>query len=382
MSLSPRPRTRVAPGAIVAGVFVVAVLLLLALVAATGTNLGSALQAIVGSMFPPEAATDRGQQIRDLYNVVFLFAAAIFVVVEALIVWSVVRYRRRDGDDELPAQTHGNNLAETLWTVIPTIIVAYLFFISWQTLNTVDAVSQQPGLQVRATAGQFQWTFEYLAEDGETVEFRQQAPTGAEGGLFLPVGEPVLVRLNSPDVIHAFYVPRFLFKRDVVPGRENVFEFTLKPEEEGQTFRGQCAELCGTGHLIMTFDVHALSRADFDAWLEEAKASAEPSEGPAASLPPDAPVADVNAQEIAFDTDRLEAKAGQPFAIHFANNDPPGQIHDIDIRDASGQTLRDVDTIDGGEEADYVYEPLDAGEYQFICSIHPIPGMTGTLTVK
>ena len=74
-------------------------------------------------------------------TIVFVIAAAIFFVVEGLIVWTVIRYRRKPGDDELPPQTHGHNLAEVIWTVVPTIIVIFLFFISWQTLNTVEARS-------------------------------------------------------------------------------------------------------------------------------------------------------------------------------------------------------------------------------------------------
>lgn len=380
--MSLRSSTRPAPGLIVAAVFVVAVLLVLGLAAATGTDVRGAAQAALDSMFPPKAATEQGQDIRDLYNIVFFFAAAIFIVVEALIIWTVVRYRRRPGDDELPAQTHGNNLAETLWTVIPTIIVAYLFFVSWQTLNKVDAISEKPALQVRAVAAQFQWTFEYLADDGTTIEYKQLVPTGDKGGLFLPVDEPVLIQLDSPDVIHAFYVPRFLFKRDVVPGQTNTFEFRINADEAGQTFRGQCAELCGIGHHIMTFDVHAMTRADFDAWLAKAKESAQPPAAPSGSAPPAAETLDVHAKDVAFDTHDLTVQANQPFAINFDNQDGPSVPHDIDIRDANGETIEDTPTIEGGQKTTYNYRPLEAGKYTFICSIHPIPAMTGTLTVQ
>ena len=99
---------------------------------------------IWNSFFPPEAKTVEGVQIRNLYDFVFGFAVVIFVVVEGLIIWSVIRYRRRPGDDELPPQTHGNNLAEVTWTVVPTIIVIILFFASWQTLNSVEATSTRP----------------------------------------------------------------------------------------------------------------------------------------------------------------------------------------------------------------------------------------------
>jgi mono/diheme cytochrome c family protein/plastocyanin len=103
---------------------------------------------------------------------------------------------------------------------------------------------------------------------------------------------------------------------------------------------------------------------------------------PAPSVPPDAVTLEMTASGIAFLTKSLEAPAGQSFAIEFINQDPPGVIHDVDIRETDGTTVvQDQPTIDGGETATYVYEPLEAGEYVFICSIHPIPAMTGTLTV-
>ena len=96
--------------------------------------------AVWRSFFPPDARSVQGQHIRNLYDIVFVIAAVIFFVVEGLIVWTVVRYRRKPGDDDLPPQTHGNNLAEIIWTIVPTVIVIFLFVISWQTLNTVEAV--------------------------------------------------------------------------------------------------------------------------------------------------------------------------------------------------------------------------------------------------
>ena len=185
----------------------------------------------------------------------------MFVVVEGLIVWSILRYRRRPTDVDLPPQTHGNNMVEVLWTLIPTVIVLYLFAISWQTLNNVDYTSvangQKPDIQIRVLAGQFRWQFEYLDANGNHVA-TQKTASGAGGGMVVPVGKKVYVTLRSSDVIHAWYVPRFLFKRDVVPGQENHFEFTVDPAEVGQTFHGQCAELCGIGHNGMQFSVVAM----------------------------------------------------------------------------------------------------------------------------
>ena len=232
-------------------------------------------QRIVDGLFPPEAVTDRGASIRELYTTIFLIAVVIFFIVEGLIVWSVIRYRRRPTDEDLPPQTHGNNIAEIVWTVVPTVIVAFMFVVSWQTLNVVEATSPNPETRIRAIAGQFQWSFDYLDEDGETVLFSQLLPIGDDGGMAVPAGRTVLLSLESPDVIHAFYVPQFLFKRDVVPGRINTFEFTVGAEHAGQTFRGQCAELCGAGHRAMLFDVHAMEASAFDTWLADRIANAE-----------------------------------------------------------------------------------------------------------
>jgi cytochrome c oxidase subunit 2 len=371
--MSSTPRKRPAPDALVAGV-VVAILAAL-VVAVFLTGWGS-------SLYPPDAATSQGREIRGLYDIVFAFAVAIFVVVEGLIIWSVLRYRRKPGDDGLPAQTHGNNLVEVIWTLVPTAIVLFLFVISWQTLNSVDAVSAQPDIRIHAIAGQFQWQFEYLDAGGRKVA-TQLAPgyntdTG-QGGMAVPVGRSVQVTLDSPDVIHAFYVPKFLFKRDVVPGQTNRFEFTVDEKEAGQVFRGQCAELCGTGHRSMLFNVIALSPADYDAWLQALIARTNATPGP---LPSSGAVLNVVAKDIAFDTKTLEVAANTPFAIAFQNQDPAGVTHDVDIRDAGGSVLANQEPINGGTSANYSYEGLPSGTYTFICSIHPVPSMTGTLTVK
>jgi len=187
-------------------------------------------------------------------------------VVEGLIVWSILRYRRKPGDTELPAQTHGNNTVEIIWTLIPTVIVLYLFAISWNSLNTVDAISAQPEIRIHALASQFQWQFEYLDASGKKVATQTIPLQSDGGGMAVPVGKNVLVTLDSADVIHAFYVPRFLFKRDVVPGQHNQFQFTVDPSEatDGNpaVFRGQCAELCGVGHRTMLFNVIGMTQKD------------------------------------------------------------------------------------------------------------------------
>ncbi len=282
--MSMPPRSRTGSGPLVAGLITIAVVLVTVGVLAAA---GITPQRAWDSFFPvggETPVTDRAIATRALYDIVFYIAVVIFLVVEAMIVFTVVRYRRKPGDDTLPPQIHGNNLVEVIWTVIPTVIVLVLFVMSWQTLNTVEA-KPPSDVHVRAVAARYQWRFDYTDTTGKTVLFSQALPVGADGGMVLPVGKPITVTLKADDVIHAFYVPKFLFKRDAVPGKENVFSFTV---EEAGTYRGQCAELCGAFHGSMLFDVHAIPAAEFDAWLaaQIEKAAALPTPSPSASANP------------------------------------------------------------------------------------------------
>lgn len=365
--MSTSPRKRPASEAVVAGGVVVLLIAIVGLVFFSGA--GSAL-------YPPKPATVQAEDVSKLYDIVFAIAVAIFLIVEGLIVWSILRYRRRPTDVDLPAQTHGNNLVEALWTLIPTVIVLYLFAISWQTLNTVDAESGHPDVQIHVIAGQFQWQFEYLDANGKHV-VTQTKPAGDGGGMAVPVGKKVYVTLSSGDVIHAWYVPRFLFKRDVIPGQTNHFEFTVDPSEAGQTFHGQCAELCGAGHRVMLFNVIAMTQADYDAWLAKLVVDANATPAPA---PSGAATLNLGALNIAFDAKELTAPANAPFVIAFTNKDPASITHDVQIKDSTGAVVQTQDTIPGGSSVNYQYKPLAAGTYTFFCSIHS--NMTGTLKVQ
>ncbi len=377
MSMPSRPRT--GSGTLVAVLIIVAItVVVIGVLAAAGVTPQSAWN----SFFPVDngtPATDRGGATKQLYDIVFYIAAAIFVLVEGMIVFTVFRYRRKPEDDTLPAQTHGNNLVEVIWTAIPTAIVLFLFALTWQTLNTVEAKTPTD-LNVRAVAARFQWRFDYLdGPDGPNAKilFSQLLPVGEDGGLVLPVGKPVHITLTSPDVIHAFYVPKFLFKRDVVPGKTNAFDFTV---DEPGTYRGQCAELCGPFHGSMVFEVHALPQADFQAWLDKEIAAASATPTPAPSGEAAGPVVEAAAQNVEFTTPALSAPADTPFSIHFANLDVAGVPHDIEIKDASGAVVFEGKVIDGGQEITYAVPALAAGTYPFVCTIHA--NMTGTLTVQ
>lgn len=372
--MSMPPRSRTGSGPLVAGLIIlVTIVVLVAVLAASGIT----PQRLLDSFYPVGGATpgtEQGKATRSLYDVVFAIGAIVFVLVEAAIVFTVFRYRRKPGDDELPPQIHGNNLVEVIWTAIPTAIVLFLFVMSWQTLNKVDATVQEQ-LHVRAVAARYQWQFDYLDTSGNTV-FSQALPVGETGGLVLPVGEPILVSLKSMDVIHAFYVPKFLFKRDVIPGRENSFDFTI---DEPGTYRGQCAELCGPFHGSMVFEVHALTQADFTTWyqqqLDKAKATPTPIPSGAAT----GPVVELGARNTAFSTTTLQAPANTAFTLHFTNSDA-GVPHNVVIRNSTGAAVFTGALVTGPADTGYAVPALKAGTYTFACTVHP--NMTGTLTVQ
>ena len=380
MSRTPGARTMSRTGlALVALAVLIGVAVVVAL--ASGFDVARTLTALVDSFFPPTAVTEQGAAIRELYVIVFIIAAVVFFLVEGLIIWTALRYRRRPGDDELPAQTHGNMVAEIVWTVVPTLIVAFLFVISWQTLNVVEARTATPDTRIRAVAAQFQWTFQYLDENDQIV-YTEFVPAGDAGGMVVPAGRTIRLELTSPDVIHAFYVPQFLFKRDVLPGPDhvNVFDFKVNAADAGQTFRGQCAELCGAGHRVMTFDVHAKTPAEFDAWLAQKIEQANATPPPQPSGGPGAAGVRIEAKDVLFVQTTATAPADQPLKIEFANEDD-AIPHNIEIQDAGGASIFRGDIFNGVATRTYDIPALAPGSYPFICSVHPTT-MIGTLTVE
>jgi cytochrome c oxidase subunit 2 len=343
------------------------------------------------SLYPPDPVTEQGRDIHALYNIVFLFAAAIFVAVEVALVYLVLRYRRRH-DETLPEQTHGHTGAEVLWTLIPFVIVAFLFVISWQALGRVQAdPGQAAGVRVKVTGFQWCWKFEYRDDAGATIATVEVPARNSAGQncrdesglppmLVVPVGERIRLQLHSVDVIHAFYVPQFLSKLDVVPqgtneARDNIFDFT--PTQIGE-FRGQCAEFCGLAHADMQFVVSVRSAADYQAWLTEMGNRPSPS-APGSPPPPGAALQLSASTAVSFEQNQLTAPAGVPFVIHFENKQA-GVPHNVWIKDASGTDLFQGPDVQGGQAADYNVPASAAGTYTFYCHIHP--NMTGTLEVR
>lgn len=240
-----------------------------------GRLAGLGLLAATATGCLPAAVTDEGRQVTGLYTAFMAIAAVVVVVVLGLATFAILRYRRRGDDDTLPRQVHGNLRYEAVWTAIPLLTIVGLLVATVLVLNTFEAaVRASNPVEIRVTGFRWGWRFEYPA-DGITVE-----GIGAPGPeVWVPVDEPVRITLTGADVIHAFFVPQFLFKRDAIPGRENQFGFTV--DEPGR-YGGQCAEFCGIYHSKMPFTVVAVPRAEFDAWV---RANAGRSPGLATPVP-------------------------------------------------------------------------------------------------
>jgi cytochrome c oxidase subunit II len=178
----------------------------------------------------------------------------------------VVRYRRRG--DELPEQTHGNNTLELIWTLIPTVIVLALFWVTLQAQDRVVEPASRPALTVDVTAFQWSWRFRYEESGAEVVGGAGNVPE-----LVVPVGQPVRIRLRSADVVHSFYVPQTLFKRQAIPGITNEFDLTF---EKVGIYHGQCTQFCGLAHADMVFRVRVVSQGEFQSWTANATRSGSP----------------------------------------------------------------------------------------------------------
>ncbi|MGH3796339.1 MAG: aa3-type cytochrome oxidase subunit II [Pseudonocardiaceae bacterium] len=238
----------------------------------------------------PQGITPQAERTRDLWIWATLAALVIGAIVFGLIMWTIAFHRKRS--DDMPRQTQYNLPLEIVYTVIPFVIVAVLFYFTATTQDYVNAKAPNPDVRVKVVAFQWNWEFQYLQDkpgaDGKHAVMRTQAgtPISTVGSsttipiLVLPTKRLVQYEIESADVIHSFFVPEFLFKRDVFPRPEknntdNVFQNTI---ERTGAFVGRCAELCGTYHSMMNFEVRALPGDLFDRYLQF-RASTNPRTG-------------------------------------------------------------------------------------------------------
>jgi cytochrome c oxidase subunit II len=213
----------------------------------------------------PDPKSTEGESIYSLWQGFFIASIFVALLVWGLIVYSVVRYRRRD--DEIPSQKPYNIPVEVVYTTAPVLIVAVLFGFSVATEGNVTGLDDDPAVRIEVVGFQWSWQFVY-PDEGIIVT----GEPGEPPEMVIPLDQPTQLELVSTDVNHAFWVPDFLSKRDLIPGVENAI--TVTPTEVG-SYVGRCAEFCGLDHWRMYFSVRVVPQDEYDAWLDEQRAGGD-----------------------------------------------------------------------------------------------------------
>ena len=248
----------------------------MAVVAAAVLLLTGCSQQVQRGWMPGDSAgpgvTDETARITSLWVGSWIAALAVGVLTWGLIIWCMAAYRRRKDDVGLPPQIRYNVPLEVLYTVVPVFMVAVLFYFTARDQTVIEEETGAEDLvHINVVGKQWSWDFNYVDEDvysaGTQVPLDgTNAPEELIPTLYLPVDQRVEILLTSRDVIHSFWVVDFLYKKDVVPGRENMIELT--PQEEG-VYVGKCAELCGEFHSEMLFNVEVVSAERFDEEMDK-----------------------------------------------------------------------------------------------------------------
>ena len=205
-------------------------------------------------------AGPNAEKADNLWDITFLIAAVIFVIVEGLLVYALVKFRHKPGREA--AQFHGNTKLEIVLTLVPALILMGLLIPS---IVTIFDIAHKPegSLEITVTGRQYWWQYDYDDFDFATAN-----------ELHIPIDQPVHLTFKGADVIHSYWIPRLTGTQDIVPGREN--ELTFSASEPGR-YMGQCKEFCGLSHANMRLIVFAHEPADFQTWVSEQQKPAAPS---------------------------------------------------------------------------------------------------------
>lgn len=202
----------------------------------------------------PEAASTQAIPIDNMFDVHFWLISFLFSLIMVFMLYAALIFKRKEGDDEPGPYVHGHTGLEILWTVLPVIVV--LGFGYWGVTVLNDLTAEVPGeMTVKVYGQQWSWQFEYPEQENITSPI-----------LVLPVDQPILLDMESRDVLHSFWIPEFRVKQDLVPQTTTYLRIT--PSEEGE-YKLRCAEICGFDHSNMLADVRVVSQSEFDAWVEE-----------------------------------------------------------------------------------------------------------------
>ena len=214
------------------------------------------------------------QKPDDLFMFVFWIAVVVFVLVQGLIIYTSVKFRRREGDDTLPVQTHGNTKLEIVWTVIPALILAGIAVPTIQMIFDLD--EEPPGALTVEVIGH-RWWWEYRYPDYGIITANE---------LVIPEDTPIRLEMRAEEggaadrgVLHSYWIPKLGGKQDVIPGR--VVTLNIQADEPGR-YLGQCAEYCGLSHANMRNRAVVYDQAGFEEWVA---AQQQPAAEPAAGSP-------------------------------------------------------------------------------------------------
>ncbi len=241
----------------------------------------------------PEPATDRAVYTLSLWQGAWIAALAVGVLVWGLILYAAFKFHRKKGDG-VPNQVRYHLPMEILYTFVPFVIVGVLFYFTVRDQNKILSTAGPEPHAVTVVGQQWSWTFNYFEEDKIGAVVYDEGNPSRLPELWLPIDQKVGITLHSPDVAHSFFVPAFLFKMDVLPGKDNYYQFT--PTKLG-TFQGKCAEMCGAYHSRMLFVVRVVTPAQYEAHLEVLKAKGQI--GPSLGGERSHTVAGMGTQEIA-----------------------------------------------------------------------------------
>jgi cytochrome c oxidase subunit 2 len=240
--------------------FVIVAILVLVVAALTYIGLDAA------GLMPVEASA-QAASIDWLWNLEVIMISFLFALIIVPLFYSLIVFKRRKGETGDGEHIEGNTPLEITWTVIPLFIVLGFAYLGAYSLGETRRVNPQ-AMEIKVTAQQFAWSFEYPDYGVVSKE------------LYLPEGKQVILKMQSRDVIHSFWVPEFRIKQDIVPGRTT--EYRITPTLIG-SYKVRCAELCGASHAYMQGDIQVVTQADFETWMaarqEEALAAANTPEG-------------------------------------------------------------------------------------------------------
>jgi cytochrome c oxidase subunit 2 len=196
------------------------------------------------------------QHINDVFWPLFWVSVVITAGVSGAILYSALRFRRKH-DDEEPVQTHGNNRLEVGWTVIPFVILVSLFALTAANMGVI-ASAPQGAMNIKVTGVRFYWQFDYGVQKANGKELTTIKD------FYVPVNTPVALEIHSQDVNHSLFMPQINGQMNAIPGQVN---HTWMQIDKPGDYTGACTELCGDGHWLMDFTIHALSSSDYQAWL-------------------------------------------------------------------------------------------------------------------